>query len=607
MTIIYNCRQFYNDILHRLLLVPVVLLVAAEALAGSASKSEFERFYNTWKSKPVTELKRQGVEAVKKGDMDMALTFFNMIVKRYDKDAPRDEQLVYVSAYINAGGILYSMYSDYQQAYNYYMSAFEISKRMGYANTYPYIYANVGTIYSDLEDDDRAMEYFLKAIDYSLRDADWYVSAIVATNILSHALENNKLSQYFYVVGKLQKARVPNSSPSGRYINQYCRVLTSYHNGRYAEALGGLDTLASYVDDNVYEVPGMMLAIVHRGKAQVYSAVKRYEEAIRECKQGVALVMANDPNNIMLKDNFITISRYFSNIGRMDSAYYYWDKARTFRAGAVLKARSAKIDAMESLFKLSKKNAEIDEITRRNSFITMMLIIAGLVVVAVMSMLLVVYRHNKSLRTKNRLIYHKNMQLLDQEKDTRQQILSYENRIALYESKLASASAAAEKEGCCDAPGGQGERPAARLCAAGGDKAEPDMAAGSKYRNSTLDETTKLDILNKVQAIMDESGDIYEPDFSIDRLAVLVNSKTKYISQVINEFYKKNFSAFLGEYRIREACRRMSDTARYGNYTIEAIAVSVGFKSRSAFATVFKKITGITPSEYLKIADGKDE
>lgn len=601
---INNYRQFYNDILLRLILVPVVLLVAAEALAGSASKSEFERFYNTWKSKPVTELKRQGVEAVKKGDMDMALTFFNMIVKRYDKDSPRDEQLVYVSAYINAGGILYSLYSDYQQAYNYYMSAFEISKRMGYTNIFPYIYANVGTIYSDLEDTDRAMEYFIKAIDYSLRNADWYVSAIVATNILSHALENNKLSQYFYVVGKLQKARVPNSCPSGRYINRYCRVLTNYHKGRYAEALSGFDTLASYIDDNVYEVPGLMMAIMHRGKAQVYSAMKRYEEAIRECKQGVDLVMANDPNNIMLKDNFITISRYFSNIGRMDSAYYYWDKARTFRAGAVLKARSAKIDAMESLFKLSKKTAEIEEITRHNSFVTMMLIIAGLVVVAVMSMLLVVYRHNKRLRAKNKLIYHKNMQLLDKEKESRQQLLNYENRIALYESKFASARFEAISNGSCDDSGLQGERP---YGTATDEKENFGMSAGLKYRNSTLGETTKLDILTKVQEIMEDSSDVYAPDFSLDRLAVLVNSKTKYVSQVINEFYKKNFNSFLGEYRIREACRRMSDTARYGNYTIEAIAVSVGFKSRSAFFTVFKKITGITPSEYLKIADSKKE
>jgi AraC-like DNA-binding protein len=74
------------------------------------------------------------------------------------------------------------------------------------------------------------------------------------------------------------------------------------------------------------------------------------------------------------------------------------------------------------------------------------------------------------------------------------------------------------------------------------------------------------------------------------------------VSQVIHEHCGLNFNAFLNQYRIKEACKRMSDTTRYGNYTIEAIANDVGFRSRSAFASSFKRITGLTPSEYQRFA-----
>jgi AraC-like DNA-binding protein len=82
----------------------------------------------------------------------------------------------------------------------------------------------------------------------------------------------------------------------------------------------------------------------------------------------------------------------------------------------------------------------------------------------------------------------------------------------------------------------------------------------------------------------------------------MVKTKRNYVSQVINEKYDNNFNHLLNEYRIKESCRRMNDTDNYGNYTIESIALSVGFKSRSNFISTFKRFTGLTPSAYLKIA-----
>ena len=91
------------------------------------------------------------------------------------------------------------------------------------------------------------------------------------------------------------------------------------------------------------------------------------------------------------------------------------------------------------------------------------------------------------------------------------------------------------------------------------------------------------------------------------KLHELVGSNTKYISRAIGQFAQCDFKSLLSQYRIREACRRMNDVEQYGQYTIEAIARSVGVTSRTSFIQNFKKQTGLTPSAYLKLAHEKTE
>lgn len=118
------------------------------------------------------------------------------------------------------------------------------------------------------------------------------------------------------------------------------------------------------------------------------------------------------------------------------------------------------------------------------------------------------------------------------------------------------------------------------------------------------DEAAQTALLEKIDAVMRTSDEIYSEDFSILRLAELVGSNRNYVSQVINDRKQCNFNVMLNEYRIKEACRRLLDNANYGSYTIEGIARSVGFKSRSYFASVFRDITGLTPSAYQKMSGG---
>ena len=78
---------------------------------------------------------------------------------------------------------------------------------------------------------------------------------------------------------------------------------------------------------------------------------------------------------------------------------------------------------------------------------------------------------------------------------------------------------------------------------------------------------------------------------------------------MINDTYGKSFKTYLNEFRIREACRRLLDNENFGNFTIRAIHQELGFRTATSFVSAFRKVTGMTPSEYKKmhIADAVDD
>ena len=93
---------------------------------------------------------------------------------------------------------------------------------------------------------------------------------------------------------------------------------------------------------------------------------------------------------------------------------------------------------------------------------------------------------------------------------------------------------------------------------------------------------------------------ISSPDFDMAQLAELTGSNLRYVSYVINDTFGKNFKSLLNEYRISEAVKRLSDRKRYGNMTMQAIYEELGWKSAASFIAAFKKVNGMTPSEYQK-------
>jgi AraC-like DNA-binding protein len=66
----------------------------------------------------------------------------------------------------------------------------------------------------------------------------------------------------------------------------------------------------------------------------------------------------------------------------------------------------------------------------------------------------------------------------------------------------------------------------------------------------------------------------------------------------LSELAGNNFYDFINGYRIMEAKRLLLDPSKR-HYTVLAIAFESGFNSKTTFNKVFRKVTGLTPTEFV--------
>lgn len=90
-----------------------------------------------------------------------------------------------------------------------------------------------------------------------------------------------------------------------------------------------------------------------------------------------------------------------------------------------------------------------------------------------------------------------------------------------------------------------------------------------------------------------------DPDFTISQLSEAIDSNVTYISKAIKLNKDVNFNVFINSYRI-DLVKEMLDNDYQNKYTMRYIYTTSGFRHQSTFNKVFKQISGVTPSEYIK-------
>jgi AraC-like DNA-binding protein len=118
-----------------------------------------------------------------------------------------------------------------------------------------------------------------------------------------------------------------------------------------------------------------------------------------------------------------------------------------------------------------------------------------------------------------------------------------------------------------------------------------------KYASSLLTPEESKSLLHRLQQHMQTTKPYLEPELTLEELSAQLSLRPKILSQVINENTGQNFFDFVNRYRIGEAKRMLTDPTDK-KITVQEILYVVGFNSKSSFNTLFKKYTGVTPSEF---------
>lgn len=120
-----------------------------------------------------------------------------------------------------------------------------------------------------------------------------------------------------------------------------------------------------------------------------------------------------------------------------------------------------------------------------------------------------------------------------------------------------------------------------------------------QYQKSGLDKRGAQRYAEKLYKIMEEKKMYRDSDLKLPDLAEELDISSHNLTEVINSYIGKNFYDFVNSYRIEEVKRNITDRSSK-DLTLLAVGLNAGFNSKSTFNAVFKKQTGMTPSQFRK-------
>ncbi len=528
-------------------------------------------------------LQQKAYHLVARNHVDSALALYNIAASLYANSPTTKRLYKLATIYNNIGYIYFFHFSNFQQAYTYFLKAKELCDEHGFNDLLSSILLHIGNVFIDYGDFETSMQYYREGFELCLASRDWITLQTIFFNMFSQCLEQNRIQEYAAELTAFKQAPIPDSIPMYQFSQHFCNALYHIQAQEYAQALPLFDSMQHSI--NTAFTPERFHLITLNMQAETFAMSKEIDEAISNMLKAVELSKQYPNVDDIRMWSYRRLAQYHEQKREKDKASEYKALSLDIEDKSLSFKNLSQIHEIKSVYELGKLNEHIDKLNQKRQLQTSILTIVSIGLAFILILLSRVIVQNKKLDQKNRELFLRNeamLRQLDEEREIRKKRL--DKNIQLHDKKNVECPSKNKKQHNNN-----------ELI----DYKDKDK---KKYLSGSLDKTRINSLWQKIIQIMDSNPEIYSNDFSIVRLATLAESNSKYVSQTINEMSGMNFNGFLAEYRINEACRRISDRQNYGMLTLEAIGNSVGFNSRSNFINLFRKKTGLSPSEYARIS-----
>jgi AraC-like DNA-binding protein/Tfp pilus assembly protein PilF len=477
-----------------------------------------------------------------KNNADMALLCYDLLINSPVKDTDIEQQKKMVEAYMWSA-IIYTRTSDFRTAYELLIKALLLSEKTNYDAFLPRIYNVIAEIYNHYNKDALAKMYYTKAL-LSCRDSSTII--VILSNIGGLEVKSGNLdSAYYYLNQSLQISKRHNDT----FMHSTLNSLASYY-----QKIKQYDTALHYYQLSLIFSKKNKVAIREADNlsqlAKLFFEDNKIDSALYYIRLSNDLATKHNFLGILAK-NFLTLSKIEETKGETKKAFEYHKKYTALKDSVYNAEKFGDINQLQRMYEVSKTNQQIEQLcveqqikerTIRYQRIFWFITLCVLLLVSIG--LLYIYLQKRNLSTAYKILFEKNIEIIELQEDSPQNY-------------------------------------------------------SKKIKKIALAYNIQVELLDKILALMEETSIICDTEFTIDKLAELVQSNSSYVSQIINSDLKKNFRSFINSYRIREAQRLFSEPDAT-KYTIESVALRVGFKSQTAFRDAFKEITGVSPNFYLK-------
>ena len=468
---------------------------------------------------------------------DTALFFYNLVINDFRQIGMEHQKRVVIA--LNRSAILYTRTGNFRAAYDFLIRALELAEAIGFYEHLPRIYTNLGNIYCHLGLFDLCREHYLIALDLT-------PESIIVLNNLGYT--ETKIGQHHRASYFLNRAYKISRQQDNMHLEIILNSIAFFHKQQqhYDSAHHYFQlALMESRKNNHAESEAINLSNLSR----LFFEIGEYDQALSYAILSNAIAESNAFLRI-LAENYRTLSKVERSRGHHQRAFDYFEWHMALRDSMLNIEKIRSINQLQHLREMSKVNQQIEEmmfeqqVKEQTIYLQRVFQLVTLVFLMLLgSLFVVIFLKNRNLNTAYNVLVEKNIEIIDLQK-----------------------------------------------------RKSPTNNISEKLK---LNSDTQIALLDKILTIMDDTAVICDPDFSVNKLADLVNSNQKYVSQVINDTLKKNFRSVLNSYRIREALRLFSEPDA-SKYTIESVSIQCGFKSQLTFRNAFKEVTGVNPNFYLK-------